>query len=388
MKRFWKGKDQPWRGLRLLRAEPLERRQLLAVTPMGMAEIDFVPDDAATYGEIAPDSAASKADVVECDFKVELALADRSHATEGAGSLSPISEINIPETIAQPAFEKIPGLLGPPGSEFPPEWELPAGVDPGKLPGHGCPHGAPGEGDRFVDWLNGERDSDILHHPEKWDAATREKIHGALIRASDPCDQDVHGEGACYDVNEVPTDEEANYDPDAEDEDVGTDNGDDECPEDTMCFDEDEIHDNTDDEGDVPEENLYPGAQGASRSDPTSQSQTGPRRSVTEGTEDDGEGIGQRVKDEARPDPEEGGPDEATSPAMLGALDLAGFGFNHQPAPDDPDGPDDPRASDGVASCVAASGYASSPPDGGEGGGYVPIGPEFSGPIAKLSKLR
>jgi hypothetical protein len=85
-----------------------------------------------------------------------------------------------------------------------------------------------------------------------------------------------------------------------------------------------------------------------------------------------------RVEGEARPDPEDGGPDELNSPTASQAINSAmTSGANYQPEPGGDD-PDDPRASAaGNVMAAGNSGYAASPAIGDNGKEPGPIGPQF-----------
>jgi hypothetical protein len=84
------------------------------------------------------------------------------------------------------------------------------------------------------------------------------------------------------------------------------------------------------------------------------------------------------VEGSARPDPEDGGPDELNSPAASEAINSPmASGANYQPEPGGDD-PDDPRASDGGnLKTMVTMGYAASPAIGDDGKEPGPIGPAF-----------
>ncbi|MDY7036358.1 MAG: hypothetical protein SV375_09405 [Thermodesulfobacteriota bacterium] len=83
-------------------------------------------------------------------------------------------------------------------------------------------------------------------------------------------------------------------------------------------------------------------------------------------------------KNPGQPLPEDGQPDEMTTPTASGALNsTVNLGQTYQPEPGGED-PDDPRASEGRMSAAGTTlGYAASPSDGGQGGTPVPTDPRF-----------
>jgi hypothetical protein len=144
-------------------------------------------------------------------------------------------------------------------------------------------------------------------------------------------------------------------------------------------------------EGDEPDENMNPASVAAGRSvmvsavkaeagfDNTSGGSNGSSSGLPSRTPQGGglPGVND-IERNARPDPEDGGPDEMASPGS-GAINHAMVnGANYQPEPGGDD-PGDPRASEGGNMiAVGTLGYAYSPAIGDDGGKAPgPIGPEF-----------
>jgi hypothetical protein len=76
-------------------------------------------------------------------------------------------------------------------------------------------------------------------------------------------------------------------------------------------------------------------------------------------------------------DPEDGGPDEGKTATSNVAASIGWHaGYASYPTPEDSEGPNDPRASDGRTGTLGASYQVASPPDGGQGDQPTPPKPE------------
>jgi hypothetical protein len=155
----------------------------------------------------------------------------------------------------------------------------------------------------------------------------------------------------------------------------------------TMVFTEEEVNDEEipDESTDPPEELLSPVMErGISMGDGSGGGNRGGSRAQFTAPRDfAGERHNREIHRRTRGkdiDPEDGGPDEMTSPAASSINHVMASGQNYQPEPDGDD-PDDPRASDGGATTtmISTMDHAASPAptEGGPDGGSVIPDPRF-----------
>lgn len=206
------------------------------------------------------------------------------------------------------------------------------------------------------------------YHPDKWDQATQDKVHGALIsgqRVDDEtyeCDGNKGGKGDKNDSSSSKKTDQEVAEPEASD--IVEEN-----PEDTQDANRD-----TDPEGDDPDEirsallaeAAY--AAGTGQGSHSGGGDTPIQRSVGEGT---GNGLGEigRAHTQVTPLPEDGGPDESPAPSAADQISHTMAGGAAQSPDPGGDDPDDPRAGGvGIKVTMHMGAAAFSPVDGGQGG--------------------
>ncbi len=334
-------------GRRSLRHETLERRDLLAVVLGNVPDALASTSSSPAFNQVNAEYVAmckASAGVGKDNTAVELGsdLVVLGTADLGKAERTPVTDIYVPETLDGPRGRN-PGDFEPlPEEDI--RWPLPEEVNPDSLGGQGCPLAPPSHGNRYwlgtdEEWAAQNEAWDVSCHPEQLEFieldesslitgnladATRNKIEDMASGVSSnypgqSCekgsgDKDSGGKGTGADVKEEdPVIDEASGKPDIEKD-----------PE---------------PEGDDPDElrgaiiDQTMAALGAGGGSGTGLGRNGlPQRTTGER----GEGLGWRVKFEARPGVEDGGPDELASPVMTEAIDCAfAGGQNASPTPDD-----------------------------------------------------
>ena len=326
-------------------------------------------------------------------------LVSRVVRPSSAGRLVPVREIFIPETLDGPRYGRNPGQFEPlPEGELGQRYPLPEEIDPSKIPGWNgpdreAPRYDPSNEEPYLQYIEQNDNWDISDEPDSrfWNDATERKLHNwgstrghPLIRTSRRYDND-DGKGGGKEDGGKPSGGTAEVD---KDKDEGTVEELKDEPIDEGSGGQPPIKKDPNPEGDDPDELGGRGVLDFRRFDRSAAGFDKPfggsRGSGRSGVEQEEQERLRFQREHYRrtrhvsPDPEDGGPDELDTPA-------ASAGFNGQllrgyaayPTPDDSDGPDDPRASDGGGSRVVGQGFMASPPDGGQGGQPIPPGPLF-----------
>jgi hypothetical protein len=392
MKRLHAKKTASYRCHRLLRTESLERRELMAVLPINpqagvlvsevvhsapSAEVASPKFDGLVQGTLNRPGPELK---FEANNQVSIDWDRVGNATD------PLTNIDIPDYQTMPYFEEMPELFEPIQEEQ--RRGLPPEVDPGKMPGGGIgPDGQepPVTGERGSEiwcvqmgelrrYREQNRQSDISDDQGTWDAATVNKVsHWGFGGGGNPLighkdnkgsgDKDTGGK----DTGDKSTGDKPDSEKPIEDDSSGK-----------------PVKTDSDPEGGGPDELLSPAAGNAALFDQAFSLQF---------QRDDGSGLPRRTTTESgggdgllnlpwhkRPllGPREPGPDEVGSPAVTDAI-LSQFfgGENSYPTPDDPDGPGDPRSSDGLTFATSLVQQTMSPVDGGQGVKPLPPNPKL-----------
>ncbi len=339
---------------RHLRHERLEQRHLLA--GMAFEGIAFPKQPDATTlpcTELCPISALGTS--------MELTM-----ASAGTRAIDPVQDIYIPETIDFPGQRRNPRDFEPiPAGELGMRLPMPEDIDPNKLPGHGCPAGRDPDPPTFGTPGAYERSRALNDY---WETQDAEDVSCDARRMSDAAFDNKwlhwYGPNDPHDPCPSPTpdDDGGGSKGDSGKDDGGTDDVKDKPIEDESGS-QPPIKKDPDPEGDDPDEfrnelmdqafAFYgmSGAQGTSSSSGLPTRTTGER----------GEGIGFRVRQEARPGIEDGDPAEVTSPTSVGAVDVAMLtDHSAYPTPDDDgDGPP-PRPEAGQAELRAPAAFSAS----------------------------
>jgi len=336
MRHFNRTKNRNCRQLRKLRVEPLEHRRLLAAASMGFDDAAIAPDAVEpAYAEISQFKIEQKDAILELDRDA----LDRIYSK--AQALTPLDAIHVPETIDMPTFDR----FGPDVDEIPDElgmkYGLPPEIDPSKLPGTGCPDGQPPQDDEaFSEWNWAETMSDISTYLEAWDDATVDKVAEAtgsgFVRPRPfGSGNSDGGKGAGgKDTGGKDTSDGAVNDEEGQlEEEPATDDSPSQPP---VTKDPEPEGDDPDEfRGELVDQVMTHWAR--STTSPTGQSKSG---LPSDSTEEDGEGLGFRLRLDSRPDPEDGGPDELLSPTAAFAFGRSAASSDYgYPTPDDPEGP-------------------------------------------------
>lgn len=345
------------RRTRLLRAEPLEQRRLLAAVPMGAGEIVLKPDNL--------ESLSAEVGVETPKIDPEMTVKVVVGAPRG-DRLEPVKEILVPETLAGPRGRN-PGDYEDPRNDFDEAWPLPDGVDPSKFPGGGC--GQDYEEDNWDEvFTNSDAcwdDENIGFYQEAifdCDPGTtfwREQ-GDCKIECDHPDDggDDDGGEDFDYDFE----DDDEEYDYEFTEEEVDDDFSDDPEPE---GDDPDEMRNELVDEA-ITQWTSGGGASPSGSPDGLPQRNTGER----------GEGLGWRLKWDTTPDVEDGDPAEIDDPSVGSIVNLGlAAGEAAYPTPDDDGtGPDPgPNASPTLlVSAAACSDFNAYPTPDDDGTGPDP----------------
>lgn len=365
-------RNRTHRGPRTLRVEPLEQRTLMAVMPL--ATLHIVKPAA---GPVMP-ALTAMAEI-------------QGSASSSTGSPT---QVYVPETLDGPRE----------GLENPGKFEefmrdlfaspIEGLLDPGQLPGGGLgpdrerPHHQPGETDReyervqnsIYEYDNANRVSNLFCDPDQWsDQAEYKSEHwgtGGFYQAD--CGVDF--------LPGYNNDEKGTGGKDDGDKQTGgSDDGGNAKPKDEVVDDTDSsgkpIKTDSDPETGGPDK-MWLKIEGAALYDesslPFGQNGSG---STFPGTwykpsTDSGKGCPwwpRSLMGHRPPRPDEG----VGLSAGAGIQSQFLGGAASFPTPDDPDGPDDPRAADGIVLSVGSLQQAASPPDGGQGGEVTPPGPKF-----------
>jgi len=346
MKRLNTHRSATYSGHRRLCHETLERRDLLAVVlgdvPAALVSGSSSPAfDQVSSGYVATCKASTDAWQEGIAVKPSSASVVRTTAELGKGGLTPVTEINVPETLDGPVGRNPGDFEAMPAEDMP--WPLPEGVDPGKLGGPGCPLAPPSEGNRYwlgtdEEWSARNEASDVSCDPERLEYVDLDDNNLVMGNLADATRYKIESMGLVSTDAPGQSCEKGSGDKDSGDKNTGGD-----VKEDDPIIDESAgkppIEKDPEPEGGDPDElrgafvdeamTAYgTGAGTAAGLD----SHGNPQRTTGER----GEGLGWRVNHEARPGVEDGGPDELASPVLAAAIDCAlTQGLNATPTPDD-----------------------------------------------------